>query len=310
MFVPSREAPHGAGHVPMLQSPDTMATTTDRPVRIDAHQHFWRFHAPHFPWIDEAKARLMRDYLPPDLEPALRAAGFDACIAVQARHDVDETRFLLEIARAHPFVAGVVAWVDLQAGDLHDQLTYWAADPKLVGIRHIVHDEADDRFMLRPAFLRGLGTLAEFDLTYDLLLFPRHLPVAVDVVARFPDQRFVLDHLAKPPVRARDIDAWARDLVRLAALPNVCAKLSGLVTEADWNRWTPDDLRPYLDVALDAFGAGRLMVGSDWPVCTLAGDYAAVMAPVVDFANEQSPADRDAILGGTAARFWRLEQRM
>lgn len=277
--------------------------------RIDAHQHFWRYHASHYPWIDETKPGLMRDYLPSDLEPQLRAAGFDACIAVQARHDIDETRFLLELASAHPFVAGVVAWIDLQADDLHGQLEYWAADPKLVGIRHIVHDEPDDRFMLRPAFLRGLDLLAEFDLTYDLLLFPRHLSVAIDVVSQFPDQRFVLDHLAKPPIRAREIDAWARDLVRLAAHPNVCAKLSGLVTEADWQAWTPEDLRPYLDVALDCFGASRLMIGSDWPVCTLAGEYGRVMAPVVAFAEEQPPEDRDAILGGTAAKFWRLDSR-
>jgi L-fuconolactonase len=284
-----------------------MSVPPPRPVRIDAHQHFWRYHAAHFPWIDAAKTRLMRDYLPSDLEPQLHAAGFDACIAVQARHDVDETRFLLEMAAAHPFVAGVVAWIDLQSDDLRSQLEYWAGDPRLVGIRHIVHDEPDDHFMLRPAFLRGLGMLAEFDLTYDLLLFPRHLPVAIDVVARFPDQRFVLDHLAKPPIKAREIDAWARDLVRLAAHPNVCAKLSGMVTEADWQAWTPADLRPYLDVALDCFGADRLMVGSDWPVCTLAGEYGPVMAPVVAFAEEQPPEDRDAILGGTAAKFWRLE---
>jgi L-fuconolactonase len=251
----------------------------------------------------------MHDFLPSDLEPQLRAAGFDACIAVQARHDVDETRFLLEMAAAHPFVAGVVAWLDLQADDLRTQLEYWAGDPKLVGIRHIVHDEADDRFMLRPAFLRGLGMLAEFDLTYDLLLFPRHLPVAIDVVSRFPDQRFVLDHLAKPPIKSREVDAWARDLVRLAAYPNVCAKLSGLVTEADWQTWTPADLRPYLDVALDCFGANRLMVGSDWPVCTLAGEYGRVMDVFTSFAEEQAAEDRDAILGGTAMTFWRLERR-
>jgi L-fuconolactonase len=278
-------------------------------VRIDAHQHFWHYQAAHYPWIDAAKTRLMHDFLPTDLEPQLRLAGFDACIAVQARHDIDETRFLLEMAAAHPFVAGVVAWLDLQADDLPDQLAYWAADPRLVGIRHIVHDEADDRFMLRPAFLRGLGMLAEFDLTYDLLLFPRHLPVAIDVVARFPDQRFVLDHLAKPPIKAREIDVWARDIVRLAALPNVCAKLSGLVTEADWQAWAPADLWPYLDVALDCFGANRLMVGSDWPVCTLAGEYGPVMNVFTAFAEEQSAEDRDAILGGTAAKFWRLETR-
>lgn len=292
-----------------MTEPSPADPAAPRPRRIDAHQHFWRYDASHFPWIDEAKARLTRDYLPSDLEPLLQAAGFEACIAVQARHDIDETRFLLELAAAHPFIAGVVAWIDLQADDLHAQLEYWAADPGLVGIRHIVHDEPDDRFMLRPTFLRGLGQLAAFGLTYDLLLFPRHLPVAIDVVSRFPDQRFVLDHLAKPPIKARDIDAWADDLARLAAHPNVYAKLSGLVTEADWQAWRRADLRPYLDVAIECFGAQRLMIGSDWPVCTLAGEYDRVMAVVQAFAEERSPDERDAILGGTAARCWRLDER-
>jgi L-fuconolactonase len=284
-----------------------MTAPATRSVRIDAHQHFWRYHAAQYPWIDATKAPLMRDFLPPDLEPLLRGAGFDACIAVQARPDVDDTRFLLEMAAAHPFVAGVVGWVDLQADDLHRQLQYWAGDAKLVGVRHIVHDEPDDAFMLRPAFLRGLGLLAEFALTYDLLLYPKHLPVAIDVVSRFPNLRFVLDHLAKPPIRAGEIDSWARDLEALAEHPNVYAKLSGLVTEADWGAWSPDQLRPYLDVALDCFGASRLMIGSDWPVCTLAGEYGRVTSAVVAFAEAQSSDECDAILGGTAATFWRLE---
>ena len=286
---------------------NTPAETRSR--RIDAHQHFWHYEAAHFPWIDDTKSLLKRDYLPSDLEPQLRAAGFDACVVVQARHDVNETRFLLQLADEHRFVAGVVAWLDLQADDLPDQLERWTKHPELVGIRHIVHDEPDDRFMLRPAFLRGLGRLAAFGLTYDLLLFPRHLPVTIDVVSRFPDQRFVLDHLAKPPIKARDIDAWARDLARLAAHPNVYAKLSGLVTEADWQAWTPADLRPCLEVALECFGAQRLMIGSDWPVCRLAGEYGRVMASIVEFAEEQPAADRDAMLGGTAARCWRLDER-
>jgi len=284
-----------------------MTTPATRPARIDAHQHFWRYRAADYPWIDAARSPLKNDFLPSDLEAPLHEAGFDACIAVQARQDVDETRFLLELAASHSFVAGVVGWVDLQADDVPGQLENWARDPKFVGVRHLVQDEPDDRFMLRPAFLRGLGMLAGFDLTYDLLIYPKHLPVAIDVVSRFPRQRFVLDHLAKPPVRAGEIDTWAVHLANLASYPNVSAKLSGLVTEADWRTWSPSNLRPYLDIALECFGARRLMVGSDWPVCTLAGDYARVMDVFTAFASALSSDDRDALLGGTAADFWKLD---
>ena len=284
-----------------------MTIPATRPARIDAHQHFWRYRAADYPWIDADRSPLKHDFLPSDLEAPLHEAGFDACIAVQARQNVDETRFLLELAASHPFVAGVVGWVDLQADDVAGQLEYWARDPKFVGVRHVVQDEPDDRFMLRPAFLRGLGLLAEFDLTYDLLIYPQHLSVAVDVVSRFPEQRFVLDHLAKPVIRAREVDTWAGDLARLASCPNVSAKLSGLVTEADWRTWSPSSLRPYLDIALECFGARRLMVGSDWPVCTLAGDYARVMNVFTEFASALSPDDRDALLGTTAAGFWKLD---
>lgn len=279
-----------------------------RPPRIDAHQHFWQYDASRFPWIDAGKAPLMRDFLPADLEPWLQRVGMDACVAVQARDHVDETAFLLDLAAREPRIAGVVGWIDLQADDVRHRLARWTQHSKLVGVRHIVHDEPDDRFMLRPAFLRGLAALAEFDLAYDLLLFPRHLSVAVDVVAQVPGQRFVVDHLAKPPIRAREVDGWAREIARLAAFPNVYAKVSGLVTEADWRGWRPEHLRPYLQAALDLFGATRLMIGSDWPVCTLAGDYATVMAPVIAFAEELPQADGDAILGGTAAAFWKLTQ--
>lgn len=303
---PGRECSHGIPAV--LESPDTMAAATPpvRVLRIDAHQHFWHYDASAFPWIDEGKTSLKRDFLPADLEPWLQRSQFDACVAVQARDHADETRFLIDVAEREDRVAGVVGWIDLQAPDVRAQLSRWSSHRKFVGVRHIVHDESDDYFMLRPAFLRGLAALAEFDLTYDLLLFPRHLPVAVEVVAQFPNQRFVIDHLGKPDIRGREIDAWRREMARLAAFPNVYAKLSGLVTEADWRTWRPDDLRPYLVAALELFGAARLMIGSDWPVCTLAGDYAAVMAPVVAFAYEQPDADRDAILGGTATAFWNL----
>ena len=278
-------------------------------ARVDAHQHFWRYDAAQYPWIDDAMAALRRDFLPQDLAPALQRAGFAACVAVQARHAIDETRWLLELADAHPFVAGVVGWVDLQSARAGADLEVLARHPKLVGIRHIAQAEPDDRFLLRPSFVEGLALLEEFDLAYDILIYSRHLPAAAELAARLPRQRFVLDHLAKPDIRGRAIDPWARDLRALAACPNVCAKISGLVTEADWRRWTPADIRPYLDVAFDCFGAERLMVGSDWPVCTVAGDYARTMAVVVDYLTEHAAVDREAVLGGNALRFWKLAAR-
>jgi len=278
-------------------------------ARVDAHQHFWRYDAAQYPWIDDAMAALRRDFLPQDLAPALQRAGFAACVAVQARHAIDETRWLLELADAHPFVAGVVGWVDLQSARAGADLEVLARHPKLVGIRHIAQAEPDDRFLLRPSFVEGLALLEEFDLAYDILIYSRHLPAAAELAARLPRQRFVLDHLAKPDIRGRAIEPWARDLRALAACPNVCAKLSGLVTEADWSRWTAADIRPYLDVAFDCFGAERLMVGSDWPVCTVAGDYARTMAVVVDYLTEHAAVDREAVLGGNALRFWKLAAR-
>lgn len=275
-------------------------------MRIDTHQHYWRYRPEEFPWIDDAKASLKRDFTPADALPLMREAGFDASIAVQARQTPDETETLLAFADAHPTVVGVVGWVDLQADDVEAQLAAVAPHPKLVGIRHIVQDEPDERFLLRPEFLRGIAALEAFDLAYDVLVFPRHLPIAADFVSRFPSQRFVLDHLAKPEIRHGRLDEWARALEDVAVCPNVMAKLSGLVTEASWDAWTPDDLKPYLDVALDVFGPERLMVGSDWPVCTLAGPYARVMGAFTTYLDGQPQPAKDAMLGGNARRFWRL----
>jgi L-fuconolactonase len=275
-------------------------------MRIDAHQHFWRYDAAQYPWIDDAMAALRRDHLPSDAQREMMRAGVDACVAVQARQTLEETRWLLALADAYPFIAGVVGWIDLQAADARAQLQEFANRPRLVGIRHIVQSEPDDRFMLRPAFCAGLALLEEFGLAYDILVYSRHLPVAAELADRFPSQRFVLDHLGKPDIRAGAIDAWARDLRTLAARPNVWAKLSGLVTEADWTHWTPAMLRPYLDVAFDCFGADRLMIGSDWPVCTVAGDYSRTMRVVVDYVADRPARERDAVLGGNAQRFWNL----
>ena len=274
-------------------------------ARVDAHQHFWRYDAAEYGWIDDAMAGLRRDFLPHDVAREMTRAGVDACIAVQARQTLDETRWLLSLSDLHPFIAGVVGWVDLQSSDVRGDLET-LAHPKLVGIRHIAQSETDPRFLLRPAFVRGLALLEEFGLAYDILIYSHHLPVAAELAGRLPRQRFVLDHLAKPGIRRGERQVWERDLRALAAHPNVWAKLSGLVTEADWERWMPSDIRPYLDVAFDCFGWERLMIGSDWPVCTVAADYARTIGVVTDYMSTLPVHERDAVRGGNAIRCWNL----
>jgi L-fuconolactonase len=250
---------------------------------------------------------LQRDHLPGDLAPLLAANGLGGSIAVQARQTVEETCWLLDLADRHPIIRGVVGWVDLCSPDVKGQLERFGTHPKFRGVRHVVQDEPDDGFMLQADFLRGLTALAEFGLTYDLLLFPRHLPVACEVVTRLPEQPFVLDHIAKPPVAAGILAPWARDLRRLAAFPNVVCKVSGLVTEAHWQDWAAADFRPYLDVVFEAFGPGRIMFGSDWPVCTVAASYEQVVGLVAEYAGALSPDEQAEVWGGTARRFYRLE---
>jgi L-fuconolactonase len=270
---------------------------------IDAHQHFWRYNAAEYGWIDDSMASLRRDFLPPDAKCEMDAAGVHGCVAVQARQTLDETRWLLDLARAFPFIRGVVGWIDLQA-DVDAQLSSVTCNA-LVGVRHIVQGEPDG-FLQRPAFLEGMARLERTDLTYDILVYARQLPQAVVFARAFPRQRFVLDHLGKPDVRAGGYQDWRRDLEAMAALPNVCCKLSGLVTEADWQHWTPAQLRPYLDAALDAFGPERIMIGSDWPVCLVAAPYAGVLALVRDALGEYSADERQRMLAGTAIDFWNL----
>ncbi len=267
---------------------------------IDAHQHFWRYDPRAYAWIDDRMDALKRDFLPVDLVPHLEQASVEATIAVQTQHSVEETEWLLELAGAHPFIAGVVGWVDLQADDVEATVARLSAHPALAGIRHIVQSEADDGFLLGAAFGRGIAALGPAGLAYDILIYPRHLAVAADFVERYPSQTFVLDRLAKPEIRRGAIDEWANDLRRLAAAPNVWCKLSGLVTEADWRAWTPAQIEPYLDVAFGCFGAARVIAGSDWPVCTLAADYSRTMAVVRDYVGRFNSAEREAVLGGNA----------
>jgi len=273
-------------------------------MRIDSHQHFWRYRPETHPWISDRMEALKRDFLPADLAPLLSAEGFSGCVAVQASQSLEETRFLLDLAREHPFVKAVVGWVDLVSPDLDAQLETFAASPALRGVRHIAQDEPDDRYLARDDVARGISRLARYGLSYDILVFARQLPAAVALARRLPDQPFVVDHIAKPEIKAGRTDGWVDGIRQLAALPHVSCKLSGLVTEADWEGWKPEDLRPYLEIVLDAFGPARLMIGSDWPVCLLAAEYPRVIGLVRDFIAPLSKSERAAILGGAAARFY------
>ena len=273
-------------------------------MRIDAHQHFWRYRPETHAWISESMAVLKRDFLPRDLEPLLRARGFTGCVAVQAAQSVDETRFLLELAARHPFVRGVVGWVDLVSPDLDRQLEHFSRDRRFRGVRHLAQDEPDERWLARPDVVRGIGALRRFGLTYDILVHARQLPSALELVRHLPDQPFVLDHAAKPEIRAGRLEPWRSDLRTLAAHANVACKLSGLVTEAAWEGWTAEGLRPWLETALECFGPQRLMIGSDWPVCLLAGDYDRVVGVAADFIASLTADEQAAILGANALRFY------
>ena len=276
-------------------------------MKIDAHQHFWVFDPTQYPWINDELKKLRRNFLPADLQKELAGTKLDGSIAVQARQTLEESRWLLTLADHSPLVKGVVGWVDLQSERVEEQLAELAKHPKFVGVRHVVQDEADDAFMLRPAFLRGLGRLKQFNLTYDLLTFPKHLTVARKVVEKFPEQRFVLDHVAKPFIRAGTISPWDGDIRELAKFKNVWCKVSGMVTEAKWNQWRQSDFRPYLDVVFEAFGEDRLMFGSDWPVCLVAGSYEAVLGIVRDYVQPLPETSRQKILGDNAARFYGIK---
>jgi L-fuconolactonase len=274
--------------------------------RIDSHQHFWQYNPAEHVWMTDAMQVLKKDFSPSDLAPLLQEIKFDGCIAVQARQCIEETNWLLQLANQYNFIKGVVGWVDLRSPNIHQQLSAYRNNKKLVGVRHVVHDEADDNFMLQPAFQNGIAALEEFNLTYDLLLFPKHLPVAVKLVEKFPEQQFVLDHIAKPFISKKEFSPWKEDLMELAKHPNVYCKLSGMVTEAVWNNWTENDFKEYLDIVTEAFGTNRIMIGSDWPVCTLSNNYESTMNIVINYASQFSKEISDAILGGNCIDFYKI----
>jgi len=273
---------------------------------VDAHQHFWIYNPDEYDWISDSMADVRRDFLPKDLRPELDRNGFRGSVVVQTRQTIKETFWLLELAEEFSWILGVVGWVDLCSKDVRSQLAALAKHRKLVGIRHIVQSEPDDQFLLRPDFLRGVSALQDFDLAYDILIKPKHLTVAAEFAERFPNQRFILDHLAKPSIKEGEIEDWASKIRQLASFPNVFCKLSGLVTEADWQHWTHEQITPYLDVAFECFGAKRLLIGSDWPVCLVAASYKSVLYVIKKYLESHVRATQTAVLAGNAEAFYRL----
>lgn len=275
-------------------------------MTIDAHQHFWIFDPERDAWITEDMSVIRKNFLPADLAPVLEANGIDGCVAVQADQSEAETDFLLQLAEENTFIKGVVGWVDLWSPSVEERLQHYAQYPLLRGFRHIVQGEADPAFLQGEDFCRGIKALAAYDLTYDILIFPQQLPAALQFVQQFPGQRFVIDHLAKPYIRKGELKGWEEDMRAMAQFDHVYCKLSGMVTEADMQNWKQEDFSPYLDVALEAFGAERLMYGSDWPVCLLAADYPQVKKLVTDHIAHLSAAEQARIMGGNAASFYKL----
>ncbi|MBI1356798.1 MAG: amidohydrolase family protein [Acidobacteria bacterium] len=275
-------------------------------MRIDAHHHFWKYTVAEYDWIDDSMARIRRDFLPADLEAELRAAGIDGAVSVQARQTLEESEFLLGLADAHDFLKAVVGWVPLIEPDVAEPLDRFRANPKFRGVRHVLQGEADDRYMLREDFNRGISLLADRNLVYDILIFERHLPQTLQLVDRHPKQTFVLDHIAKPRIKDGALSPWQSLIIELAHRPNVYCKVSGMVTEADYKSWTPEQLRPYFDTVLSAFGPKRILFGSDWPVCLVACEYGRWAEIVRGWISELSPAEQARILGGTAAEAYGL----
>ena len=285
----------------------TTSHPTSGELIVDSHHHFWDLDRLDYPWMSPGPNVLRRNYLPEDLAPLLDAGGVSRTVVVQATHAAAEAGFLLDLAEATSFVAGVVAWVDLTSPDVGKVLDGLMRTPKLVGIRHQVHDEADEAWLVRDHVVRGLREVASRGLAYDLLLRPRHLKYVRPLADRVPNLRMVVDHIAKPLIAQGVMEPWADDIAAIAAIAPVVCKVSGMVTEADHANWTTGDLGPYVSHVVEQFGFERLMWGGDWPVCRLAATYEQVLGAALDMVCGTSDEDRDRFLGGTAVDFYRLE---
>jgi len=275
-------------------------------MRIDSHQHFWKYDANRDSWIDDSMKILRKDFLPSDLEPLLQENNIEACIAVQADQSEEETKYLLKLADENDFIKGVIGWVDLKKWDLEERLTFFCKNKKFKGVRHILQDEAND-FVFNNKFQKGISILNKFNLVYEILICPAQLINIISLVNDFPNQIFVLDHMAKPNIKDQKIDTWQKDITTLAKADNVYCKISGMVTEAHWKDWKPEDFKPYLDIIFASFSVDRLLFGSDWPVSLLAADYDEVLKIIKDYMNFFSDEDKNKIFFKNAVRVYQLD---
>ncbi len=274
--------------------------------KIDAHHHLWEFNTTDYGWMDDSMKILKKNYFPVDLVSELQENGLEGTVVVQARQKYDETSWLLKLAEENEFIKAVVGWVDLRSPDLEREMEPFVNHPYLKGVRHVIHDEPDLDFMLGSSFMKGLKYIEKYGLTYDLLLFPQHLPNAIKLVNKFPSLQFVVDHIAKPRIAEGLLEPWAADIMKLASFSNVCCKISGMVTEADHASWKYEDMVPYLDVVTEAFSTKRLMIGSDWPVCLLAGSYSEVLSISEKYFDSFSEDEKDEVFYRNAKDFYRI----
>ena len=273
---------------------------------IDGHQHFWRYNPERHGWITDDMAAIRRDFLPKELEQIYRHNDIDGCVAVQADQTEGESEYLLAFSRMHEFIRGIVGWVDLRAADVKERLDYYSGEKKMKGFRHIVQGESDPDFLSGQDFCRGIGYLSAYNFTYDILVYHQQLSQVELFVLRFPNQYFIIDHIAKPAIAKHEIKQWEAHMRAIASHQNVYCKLSGMVTEADVNNWTYDDIAPYIDVVLECFGPSRLVYGSDWPVCLVAASYEEQFGVVQKAIEKLSPTEKKQILGENAIRFYHL----
>jgi L-fuconolactonase len=275
-------------------------------TKIDSHQHFWKFDPVRDSWIDDSMAAIRRDFMPGDLEPILKKFEIDGCVAVQADQSEIETEFLINLAEENEFIKGVVGWVDLKDKDVGKRLEYFSRFTKLKGFRHVLQGEADRALMLNPQFSKGISALKPYDFTYDILIFPDQLGYTHQFVKTFGGHRFVIDHIAKPDIKNKNIDRWANGMRAIARHDNVWCKVSGMITEADWQNWVLSDFEPYLDVVFEAFGPKRVMFGSDWPVCNVAGGYQRMLSVVKNYTSKLSEDEQARFWGLNAIEFYKL----
>lgn len=273
---------------------------------IDSHQHFWKYEPVKHSWIDDDMSVIRKNFLPSDLAKVYQENGINGCIAVQADQTLEETDFLIDIASKNDFIKGIVGWVDLRAENIEDVLEKYSQFKIVKGFRHVVQGEADHNFLLRPNFSRGISLLEKHNFTYDILVFPHQLGSVLEFVKKFPNQKFVIDHIAKPYIKDGYFEGWATMMTAIGKHENVSCKMSGMVTEADFNTWTPAQIQPYMNTVLEGFGSKRVLFGSDWPVCLIAGNYSKIKKLTTDFISQFSQIEQNSIMGNNAIEFYNL----